>query len=201
MIIIGVMGPSASGKTTICDKIRENIPGFTTILNLDNFYKPLNPAHNPDEYNFDHPDAFDFERLVNVIQKLQNNETVEVPVYDFTTHSYSDTNILTIKPTQFLIVEGIMTFYDQTLRKLMDFKIYVETDLDECFIRRLKRDISDRGRHIDSIINQYTKFVKPSFEHFINPLKKFADIIIPRGGYNEPAIKMVYKYIKHHVTE
>uniref|UniRef100_A0A8C8YHB7 Uridine-cytidine kinase n=1 Tax=Prolemur simus TaxID=1328070 RepID=A0A8C8YHB7_PROSS len=178
----------ASGKTTVARMIIEalDVP-WVVLLSMDSFYKVLTKqqqeqaAHN--NFNFDHPDAFDFDLIISTLKKLKQGKSVKVPIYDFTTHSRKK-DWKTLYGANVIIFEGIMAFADKTLLELLDMKIFVDTDSDIRLVRRLRRDISERGRDIEGVIKQYNKFVKPAFDQYIQPTMRLADIVVPRG---EPA--------------
>ncbi|CAG9333191.1 unnamed protein product [Blepharisma stoltei] len=190
--LIGITGGSASGKTSLSNRIQEALALDCTLINSDYFYKDLTPLQlqKVSEYNFDHPDAFDFVEMHHTIWNLMNGEEVNVPIYDYAHYCRSNSFILA-KPAQFIILEGIMALYDTKIREMMNLKIFVHTDSDECLARRILRDTEMRGRDIKSVINQYRKFVKPAFDDFIFPMMKFADIIIPRGAENKTAFDII----------
>ena len=192
-IIIGIAGGSGSGKTSVAKALVKDMHlNGTVIIEQDWYYKDL--AHLPQEermkWNFDHPDSVEFDLLVSDLKKMLNSETVDVPQYNYVTHSRAK-ETLTILPQKVIIVEGIMVLYEPKLRDLLDIKIFVDTDADIRFIRRLKRDIYERGRAIDNVINQYMKTVRPMHETFVEPSKRFADIIVPEGGKNKVAIDLL----------
>ncbi|XP_005753931.1 uridine-cytidine kinase-like 1 isoform X2 [Pundamilia nyererei] len=197
--VIGLCGGSASGKTTVANKIIEalDVP-WVVLLSMDSFYKVLNKEEQElaakNEYNFDHPDAFDFELLVNILRKLKKGKSIKVPVYDFTTHSRRK-EWKTVYGANVVIFEGILAFANKELLKLLDMKVFVDTDSDIRLIRRLKRDISQRGRDISGIIKQYNKFVKPAFEQYIEPTVQVADIVVPRGGENFVALDLIVQHV------
>ncbi|KAB0796084.1 hypothetical protein PPYR_10145 [Photinus pyralis] len=197
--IIGICGGSASGKTSVAAKIIADLDmPWVTLLSMDSFYKVLNEkqhqlAHN-NEYNFDHPDAFDFDILIETLQRLKEGRKVEVPIYNFVTHA-RDTQTKTMYGANVIIFEGILAFYNPKLLNMLDMKVFVDTDADIRLARRLKRDISERGRDLDGVIKQYTKMVQPAFNHYIAPLMVHADIIVPRGGENEVAIHLIVQHV------
>ncbi|XP_046367409.1 uridine-cytidine kinase-like 1 [Haliotis rufescens] len=197
--VIGICGGSASGKTTVARKIIEalDVP-WVSLLSMDSFYKVLNKDQHEkaavNEYNFDHPDAFDFELLIETLRRLKDGKIVEVPIYNFNTHS-RETHMKTIYGANVVIFEGIMAFVSKELVKMMDMKVFVDTDSDIRLARRLKRDISNRGRGLEGVLHQYNKFVKPAFEHYIEPTMSCADIIVPRGGENDVAINLIVLHI------
>ncbi|KAK1171811.1 uridine-cytidine kinase-like 1 isoform X2 [Acipenser oxyrinchus oxyrinchus] len=197
--VIGLCGGSASGKTTVANKIIEalDVP-WVVLLSMDSFYKVLSKEEQElaakNEYNFDHPDAFDFELLVTVLRKLKKGKSIKVPVYDFTTHSRRK-EWKTIYGANVVIFEGILAFANKELLKLLDMKVFVDTDSDIRLVRRLKRDITNRGRDITGVIKQYNKFVKPAFEQYIEPTMQVADIVVPRGGENFVALDLIVQHV------
>ena len=193
-VVIGITGGSGSGKTTIAQKIvaqmQEN--EHVLIMTQDSYYKdntgiPMSERRN---INYDHPDAFDVPLLRKQLKDLLNYRSVEMPVYDFKEHTRSQKTIHT-EPADIIILEGILVLANQKIRDLMDIKVYVDTDDDIRFIRRLERDLNERGRSIDSVIEQYLSTVKPMYHQFIEPTKRYADIIVPEGGKNDVAIDML----------
>ncbi|CAL2040624.1 hypothetical protein CAEBREN_03449 [Caenorhabditis brenneri] len=203
--VIGVCGGSASGKTTVAEKIVERlgIP-WVTILSMDSFYKVLTPeeikeAHES-KYNFDEPKAFDFDLLYEILKRLREGKSVDVPVYDFNTHS-RDPNSKMMYGADVLIFEGILAFHDERIKNLMDMKVFVDTDGDLRLARRIVRDVTDRGRDIDGIMEQYFTFVKPAFDKYIAPCMDSADLIVPRGGENDVAIDMIVQNVMAQLVE
>uniref|UniRef100_A0A674D8F6 Uridine-cytidine kinase n=1 Tax=Salmo trutta TaxID=8032 RepID=A0A674D8F6_SALTR len=197
--VIGLCGGSASGKTTVANKIIEalDVP-WVVLLSMDSFYKVLTKDEQElaakNEYNFDHPEAFDFELLVTVLRKLKKGKSIKVPVYDFTSHCRRK-EWKTVYGANVVIFEGILAFANKELLKLLDMKVFVDTDSDIRLVRRLKRDISERGRDISGVIKQYNKFVKPSFEQYIEPTVQVADIVVPRGGENFVALDLIVQHV------
>ena len=197
-VIIGVAGGSGSGKTTVCNKIYEYFTGKSIVLiEHDSYYKDQSDISFEErlETNYDHPFAFDTDLLVEQLEKLQNNESIEVPVYDYSRHTRSEEKIV-VEPQDVIILEGILILEDKRLRDLMDIKIYVDTADDLRIIRRIERDMKERGRSLDSIIDQYLSVVREMHEQFIEPSKKHADVIIPEGGHNKVAIDLVISKIR-----
>ncbi|MDD4962184.1 MAG: uridine kinase [Candidatus Neomarinimicrobiota bacterium] len=192
-IIIGIAGGSGSGKTSVAKALVKDLHlNGAVIIEQDWYYKDL--AYLPQEerikWNFDHPDSVEFDLLIKDLKAMSEGQTVKVPQYNYVTHSRAK-ETLTVAPQKVVIVEGIMVLYEPRLRDLLDIKIYVDTDTDIRFIRRLKRDIYERGRAIDNVINQYMRTVRPMHETFVEPSKRFADIIIPEGGKNTVAIDLL----------
>lgn len=200
--VVGVAGGTASGKTTIVNQIAEYFGNELVVISHDSYYK----AHNEMTYeersqlNYDHPDSFESERMANDIRDLIKGHTIEVPVYDYTIHNRSDQTVR-VEPKPVIIIEGILILENKELRDLMDAKIYVDTDADERLMRRIRRDMAERARSIESIMEQYSTTVKPMHEEFVEPSKKYADIIIPRGGGNETGIGMLMEYLKHLIAQ
>ncbi|PNF16587.1 Uridine-cytidine kinase-like 1 [Cryptotermes secundus] len=197
--VIGICGGSASGKTTVATKIIESLDvPWVTLLSMDSFYKVLSEKQHElaakNEYNFDHPDAFDFELMHATLQRLKEGRKVEVPIYNFVTHS-RESRTKTMYGANVIIFEGILAFYSAEILKMLDMKIFVDTDADVRLARRLKRDICQRGRDLEGVLKQYCNLVKPAFYHYIAPSMVHADIIVPRGGENEVAIELIV----HHV--
>lgn len=195
--VVGVAGGTASGKTTIVNKIAEYFGNDLVVISHDSYYK----AHDNMTYeersqlNYDHPDSFETERMANDVRDLIKGHRIEVPVYDYTIHNRSDRTVR-VEPKPVIILEGILILENKELRDLMDAKIYVDTDADERLMRRIRRDMSERARSIESIMDQYAATVKPMHEEFVEPSKKYADIIIPRGGGNETGIGMLMEYLR-----
>ena len=202
IIVIGIAGGTGSGKTTITRKIMQSFGGDVSVIYHDNYYK----AHHNMSYeersrlNYDHPDAFDTELLISDLKKLRSGEAVRCPTYDYTIHDRSDKTV-TVKPAKVIIVEGILIFQSIELCELMDIKIYVDTDADVRILRRIVRDVRDRGRSLDSVVNQYLSTVKPMHEQFVEPSKRKADIIIPEGGHNQVALEMVIERVRAHLAK
>ncbi|GLT33101.1 hypothetical protein SLA2020_077150 [Shorea laevis] len=197
--VIGVSGGTASGKTTVCDMIIQQLRDHRVVLvSQDSFYRGLTPeeSRRVHEYNFDHPDAFDTEQLLDCIQKLKSGQSYQVPIYDFKSHSRRTDSFRQVNASDVIILEGILVFHDQRVRNLMNMKIFLDTDDDVRLARRIKRDIVERGRDVNSVLEQYAKFVKPAFDDFVLPTKKYADVIIPRGASNHVAIDLIVQHIR-----
>ncbi|AEE77321.1 uridine kinase-like protein [Arabidopsis thaliana] len=196
--VIGVAGGTASGKTTVCNMIMSQLHDQRVVLvNQDSFYhsltkEKLNKVH---EYNFDHPDAFNTEVLLSCMEKLRSGQPVNIPSYDFKIHQSIESSS-PVNPGDVIILEGILVLNDPRVRDLMNMKIFVDTDADVRLSRRIQRDTVERGRNIQNVLEQYTKFVKPSFDEYIQPSMKYADIIIPRGGDNDVAIDLIVQHIR-----
>lgn len=194
--IIGVAGASASGKTTVCEKIIDGLGDQRCVLVcLDWFYLGLPSNVDPSNYNFDHPQAFDYASLLDTLHQMQMRNPVDVPTYNFEKHMRDPDKMAHLDVADVIIVEGILTFYDPSIRDLMHMKVFVDEDADICLSRRIVRDVQCRGRTVEAVLAQYTRFVKPAFEEFILPTKRYADIIMPRGGENLVLIDMIIKHI------
>jgi len=192
-MIIGICGGTGSGKTTVAQKIIAPVGvGNVVYLQQDSYYRNLGdmPLELRHRVNYDHPDAFDTELLINHLEALRASESIEQPIYDYPTHSRRAQTIH-VEPRPVIIVEGILVFVNPQMRGLMDLKIFVDTDADIRFIRRLDRDVHERGRTVESVISQYTTTVRPMHLQFVEPSKRYADIIIPEGGFNEVGIDLV----------
>ena len=197
-LVIGVAGGSGSGKTTVVRRIVDSLGSdHVTVLDHDRYYRDRNDLRLEERaaLNYDHPDALETDLLVRHVRELKSGKPVDVPQYDFTRHArLSETE--TFQPRRALIVEGILVFTDAALRDLMDIKVFVDTDSDTRFIRRLQRDVAQRGRTMDSVIDQYQNTVKPMHLEFVEPSKRYADIIVPQGGHNTVAIDMLLTLIR-----
>lgn len=192
-MIIGICGGTGSGKTTVARRILDKVDrDYVAYLQHDSYYRNLGdmPLELRHQINFDHPDALDNDLFANHIRALRAGEPIEMPLYDFATHTRRHESVR-IAPKPILIVEGILIFVDAKLRELMDLKIFVETADDLRFIRRLRRDVSERGRSVELVIRQYLETVRPMHEQFVEPSKRFADVIIPEGGHNTVGIDLI----------
>ena len=194
--IVGIAGGTASGKTTIVRRIKEKFGDDIVVINHDSYYK----AHDDLSYedrsrlNYDHPESFDTDLMISDIKKLKQNQSIDMPVYDYTIHNRAD-SIVHVSPKKVIIVEGILILENKELRDLMDIKVFVDTDADERLMRRIRRDMVERARSIESILTQYRETVKPMHEQFVEPSKKYADIIIPRGGENLTGISILQEHL------
>ena len=195
--VIGIAGGSGSGKTTLVRALTEHFGNAITVISHDNYYKAYAelPFEERVKLNFDHPDAFETALLTEHLQRLKRGETVECPVYDFTTYTRSG-EVVRIEPTRVIVVEGILIFCDPALREEMDLRIFVDADSDVRLCRRVRRDVKKRGRSIDSVIEQYLDTVKPMHEQFVEPSKRYAHLIIPEGGKNLVAREMLIERIR-----
>ena len=200
ILTIGIAGGTGSGKTTITKRIMERFGGIVSVVNHDNYYK----AHDEMTYeercklNYDHPDAFENDLMIEHLKQLKAGKTVRCPVYDYTVHNRSKDTIL-IKPAKVIIVEGILILADKQLCDQMDIRVFVDTDADVRILRRIVRDVKKRERTLESVIDQYLTTVKPMHEAFVEPSKKNAHVIIPEGGRNQVALDMVIGRIRQHL--
>lgn len=197
-LVIGIAGGSGSGKTTVAQEILQRVgPDRIAYLQHDSYYKDLTglPPAQRAEVNFDHPNSLETELLASHIEQLKRGEVIEVPIYDFAAHSRT-ARTFRVNPRGVIIVEGILIFVEAALRAMFDVKIFVDTDADIRLIRRLQRDISERGRTVESVIKQYQATVRPMHLEFVEPSKRYADVIIPEGGFNAAALDMVVARIE-----
>jgi uridine kinase len=203
MLIIGIAGGTGSGKTTVVNQIINNLPlEEVTVISQDSYYK-MNVGLSYEErskINFDHPRAIDFDLLIEHLTSLRNNKIIEQPIYSFSTHNRTKDTIKT-HPRKVIIVEGILIFTNKILRDLIDIKFYIYADSDERLIRRLRRDIQERGRDLDEVLLRYQDTLKPMHEQFIEPTKSYADIIIPHDKYNTVAIDIVRTVINERLKD
>lgn len=201
-LVIGIAGGSGSGKTTLTNQIAAQFLEQVTVIKHDNYYK----AHDDMDYdersrlNYDHPNAFDTELMIEHLKALKQGKSVECPIYDYTIHNRSKDTI-TIAPNKVIIVEGILIFENKDLCDLMDIRIFVDTDADLRIIRRIQRDVMERARSLESVINQYLETVKPMHEQYVEPSKKNANVIVPEGGCNQAAMEMIRNHIKNHLEQ
>lgn len=203
MFIIGIAGGTGSGKTTVVRKLIERLPkGEVVVIPQDSYYKDSShvPVEERQNINFDHPDAFDWPLLTAHITCLKNNEAVEQPVYDYIT-STRQKETIHVEPKEVIVVEGIMALNDPSLREQMDLRVFVDADADDRLIRVIKRDIVERGRTVETVLDRYQRVLKPMHEQFIEPCKRYANVIIPQGGHNNAAINMMAKFIKQQLRE
>ncbi len=200
IIILGIAGGTGSGKTTLTNRLKERFGDDVTVVYHDNYYK----RHDEMTYeercllNYDHPDAFDTDLMIEHIQMLRQGLPIESPIYDFTVHNRSDKTMM-ILPTKVIVVEGILIFQNEKLRNLMDIKIFVDTDADVRILRRILRDVQARGRSLESVVNQYLTTVKPMHEQFVEPSKRASDIIVLEGGNNVVALDILIQRVHNHV--
>ena len=197
VLTIGIAGGTGSGKTTITRRIVREFGDNVAVLHHDSYYKAHDdlPYEARTKLNYDHPNAFDTDLMLAHLRALKRGESVQCPVYDFTVHNRSDKTV-TIRPARVLVVEGILIFAEPALCREMDIKLFVDTDADVRILRRIVRDVRDRGRSLDSVVKQYLNTVKPMHEEFVEPSKRNADLIIPEGGRNQVAMDIVMERIR-----
>lgn len=201
-ILIGIAGGTGSGKTTLADKLVESFGrDEVSILRHYNYYKRHDdiPFEERAKLNYDHPDAFDTDLLCQHILELKAGKSIEMPVYDYAMHNRSDKTIL-VHPAPVIVLEGILLFVEKDLCDLMDIKVFVDTDADVRILRRILRDVKERGRSLDSVVTQYLTTVKPMHEQFVEPSKRRADVIIPEGGQNTVALEMLIERVRKHLN-
>ena len=193
MLIIGIAGGSGSGKTTVVRALTEQLKEKVVVIPQDSYYKDSShlPMEERQKVNFDHPDSIDFDLLIKHLKELKKGHSVEQPVYSYITCSRSSTETVTVHPAEVIIVEGILIFCCAELRKQMDIKIFVDADDDDRLMRVMARDILERGKTVETVIRRYSRTVKPMFLQFIEPSKRYADVIIPQGGHNKVAIDVI----------
>ena len=202
-ILIGIAGGTGSGKTTLADKVVDSFRDHeVSILRHDNYYKRHDDMcyEERTKLNYDHPDAFDTDLLCEHIRLLKEGKEIQMSVYDYSVHNRSNETIL-VKPAPVIVLEGILIFAEPELCKLMDIKVFVDTDADVRILRRISRDVKERARSLDSVISQYLTTVKPMHEQFVEPSKRRADIIIPEGGENVVALEMLIERVRKHLSE
>ena len=202
ILVIGFAGGTGSGKTTLMKNLTEQFQDVVTVLSHDNYYK----RHDELTYeqrcqlNYDEPDALETDLMARHLDQLRQGHSIDCPIYDFTLHNRSDETV-TIVPKKVIIVEGILIFENKALRDLMDIRIFVDTDADVRLCRRIKRDVNKRGRTLESVLSQYLQTVKPMHERYVEPSKKYADIVVPEGGKNLVALDMITGRIQRHLEE
>ena len=200
-IFIGIAGGTGSGKTTLTEHLARRFGADISVVHHDNYYKRQNvPFEIRCLQNYDHPDAFDTDLMIEHLKALKAGQAIECPVYSYSDHNRTDETV-TISPTKVVIVEGILIFADKALRDLLDIKIFVETDADVRILRRALRDVEERGRSMQSVVQQYLTTVKPMHEQFVEPSRKFADIVVLEGGHNLVALDMIIQRIAGHIAD
>ncbi len=202
IIVIGIAGGSGSGKTTLMKNLIARFGDDVTVLSHDNYYRPYDELTIEErrKVNYDHPDAFDTEMMVDHLRLLKAGQTIECPIYDYTTYSRM-TETTCVEPRKVILVEGILIFENKALCSQMDIKIFVDTDADVRLIRRIRRDVAKRGRSLESVLNQYLATVKPMHEQFVEPSKKNADLVVLEGGKNLVALEMIIDRIQRHIDD
>ena len=202
VMVIGIAGGTGSGKSTITRRLMQRFGNDVTAISYDNYYKEQHeiPFEERIKVNYDHPDAFDTERFLKDLRALKAGRTVQCPVYDFSIHDRLE-QTKTVRPAKVILVEGILIFASQELCDEMDIRLFVDTDADVRILRRIVRDVRDRGRSLESVVNQYLNTLKPMHEQFVEPSKKRADIIIPEGGHNLVALDMIMERVRAHLAQ
>ena len=203
MLVIGIAGGSGSGKTTVVNAITSRLKEKVVIIPQDSYYKDSShlPMEERQQINFDHPDAIDFKLLCQQLAELKEGKTIDQPVYSYITCSRSKTETVTVAPADVIIIEGILIFTCKELRDQMDIKIFVDADDDDRLMRVMARDILERGKTVETVIERYTKTVKPMYLQFIEPSKRYADIIIPQGGHNKVAVDVISATVEKSIQE
>ena len=201
-IIIGIAGCTGSGKTTLTQHLKEHFGDSVTVIGHDSYYKRQEGTTYEERVlqNYDHPDAFDTDLLIQHLRELKEGRSIQCPVYSYVDYNRTDQTV-EIFPTRVLIVEGVLIFQDLVLRELFDIKIFVETDADERILRRALRDVEERGRTLRSVVSQYLTTVKPMHEQYVEPSRKYADIIVLQGGHNLVALDMIMQRIQNHIDQ
>ena len=202
IIVIGIAGGSGSGKTTLMKNLIARFRDEVTVLSHDNYYRPYDdlPIEERKKVNYDHPDAFDTEMMIEHLKQLKAGNAIECPIYDYTNYSRCE-ETTRLEPRKVILVEGILIFENKALCSQMDIKIFVDTDADVRLIRRIRRDVAKRGRSLDSVLTQYLATVKPMHERYVEPSKKYANIVVPEGGKNLVALDMIIGRIQRHLEE
>lgn len=201
-ILIGVAGGTGSGKTTLTHHLKDHFGEDVTVIGHDSYYKRQEGKTYEEraKQNYDHPSAFDTDLLIEHLKALKRGESIQCPVYSYKDHNRTDQTVI-IHPAKVILVEGILIFQSPILRDMFDIKIFVETDADERILRRALRDVQDRGRSLESVVHQYLTTVKPMHEQFVEPSRKYADIIVLEGGHNLVALEMIMQRIQNHIDE
>ena len=201
VLFIGIAGGTGSGKTTLTEHLATRFATDISVVHHDNYYKRQTCSYEERcKTNYDHPDAFDTDLMIEHLKALKRGEAIRCPVYDYTIHNRTDETV-EVQPTKVVIVEGILIFQDPRLRELLDIKIFVETDADVRILRRALRDVEQRGRSMQSVVQQYLTTVKPMHEQFVEPTRKFADIVVLEGGHNLVALDLLMQRIAGHIAE
>ena len=202
ILVIGIAGGTGSGKTTLMKNLIARFGDVVTVLSHDNYYKRRDgmPFEERCKVNYDEPGAFDTSLMIYHLEQLRSGHAIECPVYDFTVHNRSS-EVIRVVPREVIVVEGILIFENEALRNLMDIRIFVDTDADIRLCRRIKRDVNKRGRTLESVLTQYQTTVKPMHEKYVEPTKKYADLVVPEGGKNAVALDMIIGRIQKHLQE
>ncbi len=200
VLVIGIAGGTGSGKTTITRKLMQRFGADVSVIYHDNYYKAHHnmPYEERAKLNYDQPDAFDTDQLIEAVRALKKGRSVICPVYDYSIHDRSEKTV-TVQPARVVIVEGILIFENKELCSLLDIKVFVDADADVRILRRIVRDVRDRGRSLESVVNQYLSTVKPMHEKYVEPSKRNADIIVPEGGHNKVALELLMQRVQAHL--
>ena len=200
VLVIGIAGGTGSGKTTITRKLMQRFGADVSVIYHDNYYKAHHnmPYEERAKLNYDQPDAFDTDQLIEAVRALKKGRSVICPVYDYSIHDRSDKTV-TVQPARVVIVEGILIFENKELCSLLDIKVFVDADADVRILRRIVRDVRDRGRSLESVVSQYLSTVKPMHEKYVEPSKRNADIIVPEGGHNKVALELLMQRVQAHL--
>ena len=200
VLVIGIAGGTGSGKTTIARKLMQRFGADVSVIYHDNYYKAHHnmPYEERAKLNYDQPDAFDTDQLIEAVRALKKGRSVICPVYDYSIHDRSEKTV-TVQPARVVIVEGILIFENKELCSLLDIKVFVDADADVRILRRIVRDVRDRGRSLESVVNQYLSTVKPMHEKYVEPSKRNADIIVPEGGHNKVALELLMQRVQAHL--
>ncbi len=200
-IFIGIAGGTGSGKTTLTEHLASHFGANISVIHHDNYYKRQDlPFEERCKQNYDHPDAFDTDLMIQHLKELKAGHAIHCPVYSYADHNRTSQTVL-IRPTKVVIVEGILIFHDPALRELLDIKIFVDTDADVRILRRALRDVEERGRSMKSVVQQYLTTVKPMHDQFVEPSRKYADIVVLEGGHNLVALDLIMQRIANHIAE
>ncbi len=201
-MVIGIAGGTGSGKTTLTKRIQKRFGDHVSTLYHDNYYKDQGHLTLEErcKQNYDHPNSFDTQLMVELLRQVRDGQSISCPFYDYTLHTRSNAEVA-IAPARVVVVEGILIFHDPELRELMDVKIFVDTDDDVRILRRMLRDVEDRGRSMESVITQYLQTVKPMHTQFVQPSRQYADLVILEGGHNEVALEVIVQRVASHVGE
>lgn len=200
-ILIGIAGGTGSGKTTLTKHLASHFGANISVVHHDNYYKRQDrPFEERCKQNYDHPDAFDTDLMIQHLKQLKAGHAIHCPVYSYSDHNRTSETVL-IQPTKVVIVEGILIFHDPALRDLLDIKIFVDTDADVRILRRALRDVEERGRSMKSVVEQYLTTVKPMHDQFVEPSRKYADIVVLEGGHNLVALDLIMQRIANHIAE
>ena len=202
VILIGIAGGTSSGKTTLTRHLKEHFGRDVTVISHDSYYKRQEGTTYAQrvQMNYDHPSAFDTDLMIQHLQELKSGRSIRCPVYSFSDYNRTDETV-EISPTSVIIVEGVLIFHDPVLREMFDIRIFVDTDADERILRRCLRDVEERGRTLQSVVDQYLTTVKPMHQQYVEPSRKFAHIIVPDGGQNLVALEMIIQRIEKHLSQ